>query len=273
MSERASLPVTVHILTRDSAATLERAIRSAHGCAEILVIDGGSTDDTVAIAKRLGAKVIPQGTTGPLEDFSAARNEGLRHASLPWQLTLDSDEYLSEGFIDELRAITEGSPAAYLIPRRYVLPDGRTVDYASTYPNERLYLFHRDVVDGWIKSVHERPRLKPGTRIGRLQHASLAPVGTPEDYGRKNERYLRIEAARETGGYGHWLRHRVLHTARSRLIAFVRLLGIWLVPRKGVRLPLYYEWPRFRYGWKLILVTRPGARAKRAPTPSRSPRK
>jgi glycosyltransferase involved in cell wall biosynthesis len=135
MSE--ALPVSVHILTRNAAATLARALASVRGCAEILVIDGGSTDGTVDIARKEGAIVIPQGPhPGPLEDFAAARNEGLRHAGQPWILSLDSDEYLEDGFLEELRTIiARGTPAACLVPRRYVLPDGQRVDYASTYPN------------------------------------------------------------------------------------------------------------------------------------------
>jgi hypothetical protein len=124
----------------------------------------------------------------------------------------------------------------------------------------------------WIKPVHERPEVVPGTPVLHLRHASLAPLGTPADFRAKNERYLRIEAARDTGGYATWLRRRVWHTLRSRLIAAVRLCGIWLIPRRGVRLPLRYELPRFGYGWRLIWVTCPAFRRRTASSPTRSRR-
>ncbi len=261
---REKLPISVHVLTFNSAATLERALRSAEQCAEIIVIDGGSRDATLEIARRYGATIIPQrppeGQGTLLADFSTARNEGLRHAAQPWILSLDSDEVASPELIAELgrvTAVTE-EPAVFLLPRRYVLPDGRTVDYASTYPNERLYFFHRNAVERWIKPVHERPLVKPGIEVRRLRGASLAPLGSPEDFRRKNLQYLRIEIERSRGrGWSHWLIHRVLHTLRSRLIALGKIIWIWLIPRKGVRLPLRYEFLRFWYGWKLVAVTCP----------------
>jgi len=259
-----ALPISAHILTWNSAATLESALKSVEDCREILVIDGGSTDDTLAIAKRYGAKIIqqrpPSDQQKPLSDFAEARNIALQAATEPWILTLDSDEQLSWGLQEDLHRIAraEREPAAYLIPRRYLLPDGTPVDFASTYPNQRLYFFHRDAVEQWIKPVHERPQLKPGTIIRTLKNGTLAPLGPPEDFYEKAARYLAIEAAQSHGkGWWHWLHSRVWHTCRSRLIAAVRLAGIWLLPHKGTRLPFAYERSRFWYAWKLIVVTCP----------------
>jgi glycosyltransferase involved in cell wall biosynthesis len=260
MSEK--LPISVHILTLNSADTVEKALQSAEGCAEILVIDGGSTDGTLEIAQKYGATVLPQGpesTQGKrIEDFSAVRNIALRASTQPWVLALDSDEYLSQEILSELPKVVSGSPAAYYVPRKYVLADGRVVDYATTYPNERLYLFHRDAVQQWIKPVHERPQVREGMPTKRLKGASLAPLSPIEEYKEKNLRYLQIEVKKSAGkGWGNWFIHRVLHTLRSRLIALIRLSLIWLVPRKGVRLPLRQELLRFWYGWKLICATCP----------------
>lgn len=257
MSEK--LPISVHILTWNSAHTLERALKSAAGCAEIIVADGGSTDSTVEIARRHGARVVAQeGPGGPIADFARVRNAVLREATEPWILSLDSDEYLSQELVSELPKAAAGPPAAYRVPRRYVLPEGRVVDHATTYPNERLYFFHRDAVEGWVKPVHERPQLRPGVPVKRFRGASLAPLGSAEEYRRRNLRYLQIEAAKSAGkGWGDWFLHRVLHTLRSRAVALLKLLWIWLLPHRGVRLPLRHELLRFWYGWKLILKTCP----------------
>lgn len=260
MSEK--LPISVHILTFNSAATVERALKSALGFKEIIVLDGGSTDGTLAIAKKYDAIVLPQGPQEEqgkrIEDFSAVRNRALAASTQPWILALDSDEYLSQELRSELPKAVSGSPAAYYVPRKYVLADGRVVDYATTYPNERLYFFHRDAVTGWVKPVHERPQIREGMPVKRFKGASLAPLGTPEEYREKNLRYLQIEVKKSVGkSWGNWLVHRVLHTLRSRLIALARLALIWLVPRRGVRLPLRQELLRFWYGWKLIVATCP----------------
>lgn len=255
------LPISVHILTRNSGKTLRRTLESLPRVAEILVIDGGSTDDTLAIAQEFGARVVtqPPVSNGRM-DFAAARNVGLTSNTQPWILALDSDETLSPELHDEITAIvaSKQGPTACWVPRRYVLPDGEVIRWASTYPNERIYFFHRDVIVRWIKSVHERVELKPKTPIAHLRGATLAPLPTIEEYKEKNSRYIKIEAAMSTGrSWGHWLKHRVLHTLRSRCIAAVRLLWIWCVPHPGKRLPLRHEMLRFWYGWRLIVETAP----------------
>jgi len=260
MSEK--LSISVHILTFNSAETVEKALQSVQNCSDILVIDGGSTDDTVAIAKRYGARVIPQGSEDeqgkPITDFSVVRNAALRETGQSWILSLDSDEYISPELIEEMRAAVSGEPTAYYIPRKYVLADGRIVEHATTYPNERLYFFHRSTVEGWVKPVHERPQLRKGAKTKHFKGASLAPIGSAEEYKERNLRYLAIEAQKSAGkGWGHWFVHRVLHTLRSRLIALVRLILIWIIPHKGTRMPPKQELLRFWYGWKLIVATRP----------------
>lgn len=67
---------------------------------EIVLVDTGSTDDTVAIAESFGAKVIR--TTWP-DDFSAPRNLGLRAATGDWILVLDADEFLQPGACARIR--------------------------------------------------------------------------------------------------------------------------------------------------------------------------
>ncbi|PIR52897.1 hypothetical protein COU76_03920 [Candidatus Peregrinibacteria bacterium CG10_big_fil_rev_8_21_14_0_10_49_10] len=262
MSETKKLPISVHVLTLNSAKTLERTLRSVQICEEILVVDGGSTDATLDIAKKYGARIVlqhPDNAGGkPIDDFSAVRNLALREATQPWIFSLDSDEYASEELCAELQDASHDRAAAYYVPRKYILADGRIVDFATTYPNERLYFFHRDTVEQWVKPVHERPQLRTGTGTKHFRGASLAPIGVLQEYKEKNLRYLRIEAKKSAGkGWGHWFAHRVLHTVRSRCIAFVKLLLIWLLPHRGTRLPLRHELVRFWYGWKLIVETCP----------------
>lgn len=257
------LPVSVHILTWNSSQTLERAIASVRDCAEVLVIDGGSQDETAVIAERLGARVLPQRFPGaqgkPLMDFSAARNAGLEQATQPWILALDSDEIMSLEGMEQIQSIVTGasSEGAYRVPRRYLLDDGTIVMRASTYPNERLYFFRKDAVERWEKPVHEHIRLKEGTTIGRLSHGSLAPLPPLSVFYSKLNQYLRIEVEESKGkGWAAWLR-RVIHTLRGRAVATVRILYIWLIPGEGKRLPIQYEMARFWYAWKLILMTCP----------------
>lgn len=268
------LPVSAHILTFNSGKTLKRALESVRRCAEIIVIDGGSTDETLAIATEAGAVICSQrpeheqGT--PLTNFAAARNVGLQNATQPWILAIDSDEIASEELILQIEHIVEHihAPSAYRVPRKYVLPSGSIVDYATTYPNDRMYFFHRDAAIEWIKPVHERPDIKPEVcaapaGIELLGGATFAPLGSIQEYKEKNLQYLRIEAAKSQKlGWNHWIRHRLYHTIRSRLITLAKLAWIWLIPRRGTKLPLRYELLRFWYGWKLLVMTCPLTRGR-----------
>jgi glycosyltransferase involved in cell wall biosynthesis len=230
----------------------------------MLVIDGGSTDGTVDIATKAGAKIIVQPANAldasGIRDFSAVRNVALKESTQPWIFVLDSDEAASQELWQSACRVAESAkdPAAYLVARRYVRPDGVVIQRASTYPNERLYFFHRDAVEKWIKPVHERVLLKPGVNILRLASFTLAPLPTVEEFKRKNRRYLAIEVALSGDkSWRTWFTSRLLHTLRSRLIALVRLAGIWLVPGGGPRLPLRHELLRFWYAWRLIVETCP----------------
>lgn len=258
-----TIPITVQILTYNSGATLARALRSVRDFADIQIFDGGSTDDTLAIAERFGVMVFPQPQRGVIEDFSVVRNAALAKTQQPWVLLLDSDESVSPELQAEIRdiAMREASPAAYFVPRRYELSDGLLVTHASTYPNARIYFFHRDAVSGFEKSIHERVVLRSGISVRRLKGYTIAPHSTAEEFKRRNRRYIAMEASKGER-WGAWA-FRLLRTLRGRIVALVRLLWIWFLPHPGaVRLPLRYEYLRFWYAFMLLRATFPLRRQK-----------
>jgi len=256
-------PISVQILTWNSGKTLRRTLKSVRGLREIILIDGGSTDDTLAIGKEFGAHVVAQRPPSeqgrPLTDFAAARNVGLHYTTERWILALDSDEVVSQELFRQITAIVErGEPCACYLPRKYVRPDGIVIQHASTYPNERIYFFHRSVVRSWVKPVHERALLLPGTRVQHLRGATLAPLPTIEEFKEKNRQYLAIERERSRElGFGHWFWHRLFYSLRSSIIALMKLAWIWLLPHRRPRLPLRHEALRFWYRWRLIIDTFP----------------
>jgi tetratricopeptide (TPR) repeat protein len=93
--------ITLAMIVKDEEATLARAITSAKDVVdEIVVVDTGSTDRTVEIATELGAKVVTHAWN---DDFAAARNAGLEHATGDWILFLDADEQLVASDAAKLR--------------------------------------------------------------------------------------------------------------------------------------------------------------------------
>ena len=83
------IPATVTVLTRNSGKTLERALASVRDFDEIIVCDGGSTDETLEIAHKHGARVIAQDgqfhdAKGKIYDYAGVRNQTLHAARHNW---------------------------------------------------------------------------------------------------------------------------------------------------------------------------------------------
>ena len=107
------------MITKDSAATVASTINSVNGLVdEVVVLDTGSTDETIAICKSLGAIVY---STVWENDFSKARNQALEYVNSDWVLVLDSDEVLSSKDFDLIRsAVNSKNIDGYkLIQRNY----------------------------------------------------------------------------------------------------------------------------------------------------------
>lgn len=95
--------ITLCMIVKNEAADLPRCLRSVQGIADqIVVVDTGSTDGTVEIARKFGASVVRSEWTG---DFAGARNAGLLHAEGEWILFLDADEELDAGTRGQLREL------------------------------------------------------------------------------------------------------------------------------------------------------------------------
>ncbi|SDQ31722.1 (heptosyl)LPS beta-1,4-glucosyltransferase [Pseudoxanthomonas sp. CF385] len=98
----APLPLSGVVISKNEADRIGRCLRSMQGvCAEIVVLDCGSEDGTVALATSLGARVEHQDWLG----FGAQKNAAIALATQPWLLLLDADEWLADGAADVLRAL------------------------------------------------------------------------------------------------------------------------------------------------------------------------
>ena len=95
--------LSLSMIVRDEADRLERCLASVAGFVdEMVLLDTGSGDDTVAIAERCGAVVHRLPWPG---DFAPARNEALKHVKGDWVLVLDADEVLNEQAREPLRQL------------------------------------------------------------------------------------------------------------------------------------------------------------------------
>ena len=101
--------LSVAIITRDEAHRIARCLESVAFADQIVVLDSGSTDDTVAIARRLGAEVE---VTPDWPGFGVQKNRALDRCRHRWVLSLDADEQVSDGLAAEiLQVLREAAPA------------------------------------------------------------------------------------------------------------------------------------------------------------------
>src|SRR5918992_5175249 len=110
-----SIALTVIIPTLNEAEQIEECVERAGWADEIIVADGGSTDTTVSIARRLGAQVLER--TGPT--IAAQRNAAIARARNEWVLAVDADERASPELGDEIaRVVRAPAHPMYRVRRR-----------------------------------------------------------------------------------------------------------------------------------------------------------
>lgn len=132
---KTKIPCTVAFLTWNSEQYLQRTLESVRDFAEIIFIDGGSTDKTLEIAKEHGVKIVSQSNPGhPITDFGKERQIGLDASTYDWHLWLDSDDVVSKELAEKIREITTGEDtgvATYWIKMARVHPE--TLKEYKTY--------------------------------------------------------------------------------------------------------------------------------------------
>ncbi len=153
-----SLPVSLAVITHNEAANIGRCLDSVPFAAEKLVVDSGSNDDTVAIARAHGARVVEQ----PWLGFGAQRNFATAQCTHDWVLVLDADEWLTPELAGELRdrlpaLMASQTAAAYL--RRRIIYMGAPMRWYRPAVGEKLArLYHRDRAHWTDARVHESLR-------------------------------------------------------------------------------------------------------------------
>jgi glycosyltransferase involved in cell wall biosynthesis len=145
--------LSVILITKNEADNIRACIESVAWVDEIIVVDSGSTDGTVAICKELGAQVHEHDWPG----FGVQKNRALGYATKEWVLSLDADERVTP----ELRAEIEGILKAEQVEDSYLVPRlsnycGRFMYHSGWYPDLLPRLFKRGKARFSDDLVHER---------------------------------------------------------------------------------------------------------------------
>lgn len=258
------IPCTVQVLTRNSMPDVVRCLASLRDFAEVIVLDGYSSDGTrETIGNFPNVRLIDQNRNdldgeGRIIHFANVRNAGVAAATYPWILMVDADEYVTQDFVDEVRSVVHrNQPGVFEAFRRFYV-DGEQVMHCAGYPALQIRLFHTSLILGFGKAVHERLVPKEGVPVERLRAEIAVPQPPLAELRPKYERYLQMEVARtDAMTWGRWFKWVLVRNIRSVLGLAVRLLGIWLLPKKGKRMPLAYELQYMGHLLRLIVRLNP----------------
>lgn len=156
--------LSVILITKNEAANIRACLKSVAFADEIIVVDSGSTDDTVSIARAMGAKVFEQDWPG----FGPQKNRALGYATCEWVLSIDADERVTPELRAEIVAALDDPQAeGYSVPRLSSFC-GRYIRHSGWQPDHVLRLFRRDRGRFTDDLVHER--LLVDGRVLRMRH-------------------------------------------------------------------------------------------------------
>lgn len=210
--------LSVVIITFNEEANIGRLLVSvqplvADGKGEVIIVDSGSTDRTVEIAKSCGAKVFVEEWQG----YAAQKNSAIDKATGDWILSLDADEEVDSELLGELLgdrkpvsdAATTGRPwgltrrvgrarpgeaaeGFFIFRKNYFM--GRWIKHGGFWPDPKLRLFRRHRGKFEDRAVHEDAQIEGYTRVipyGALIHHSYPTLA---DYIEHMNRYSSLGA-------------------------------------------------------------------------------
>lgn len=160
--------LSVCIITHNEEVNIGRTLDGVKGIAdEMIVVDSGSTDKTVELARARGAKVFVEEWRG----FSKQKNAAMAKASGDWILSLDADEEVSPELAASIQALLKSGKAtpecdAYMVGRKNFYLN-RWLKRSGYYPDRKLRLARRGMGQFEDRAVHES--LQSAGKIGRLE--------------------------------------------------------------------------------------------------------
>jgi glycosyltransferase involved in cell wall biosynthesis len=254
--------LSVVIITHNEEANIGRTLASvqplvADGKGEIIIVDSGSTDRTVEIAKSFGAKVFVE----EWEGYAAQKNSAIDKAANNWVLSLDADEEVSSRLALDVIALlkTPSRPSGFFIPRKNMFL-GRWIRHGGFWPDPKLRLFDRTCGRFEDRAVHETVQFRAltGEMVSPLIHHSYPTLA---DYIDHMNRYSSLGAemaiAKAHGGFS--LFDIVLRPAATFIYNYFFRLG-FLDGREGLLLHLYHavyvSW-KYAKAWELTRKNEP----------------
>ncbi len=243
------MEISAVLITLNEEQNLPRVLEKLRWCEEVVIVDSGSTDGTLDIAHRFGARVVHRDFDG----FASQKNFADQQPAHDWILSLDADEVPSDDLNESLRQIkSHGADCdAYRFPRKaYYL--GKWIHHSGWYPDKKVRLYDRRKAH-WEGVVHESVQVdgKIGELDGDLLHYTCPSLS---DHIRTTDRYTTLAARkfRDEGRSPH-----ISHFLLSPPWAFVRSYFLKLGFLDGVHgliiasMAAFYVFAKYAKAWKL----------------------
>lgn len=184
---RKSQTISATVIALNEERDLPRCLESLRFADEIIVVDSGSTDRTVEVARGFGAQVVQE----PWRGYGAQKNFAMSRARSPWVLNVDADEVITPELRDEILAeMHSPAPAAGYAVARKTFYMGRWIRHGGWYPNYVTRLVRKEKGAWTEPNVHEELRVEGELRQLRnpMLHYTFSDIA---DQVRTNMRYAR----------------------------------------------------------------------------------
>lgn len=157
------MQVAVTVITRNEEERIGAMLESIRWAAEIVVVDCGSTDRTVELARRFTDRVVQH----EFADFASQKNFADSLTARDWILNLDADEVCTPELASEIQGLPEDGCEGYLLSRQNQF-QGRWIRHCGWAPDYKLRLYRKSR-GKWKGKVHESVELDGGIRPVKLQ--------------------------------------------------------------------------------------------------------
>ncbi len=188
--------ISVTILTKNSAETLQSTLESLRAFPEVLVVDTGSTDATLDIARQFSnVRILLEHFQG----FGPLHNKATAAAANDWILSIDSDEVVSSELSAVILSLKLDPRCAYAIDRHNYFNGKWIKCCAGWYPDDVVRLYYRKTTRFSDDAVHEKVITK-NLRVLRLKGALLhTPYRSIDAFLAKMQTYSTLFAEQNTG--------------------------------------------------------------------------
>lgn len=226
--------ISIVILTRNSAKSLDRALQSTTAFPEVIILDSESTDATQSIASKYPNVRFH---THPFCGFGPMRSIADSLATYEWIFALDSDEVLSLELIERLSAISLHSKNVYRFPRHNFFND-KWIRWCGWYPDKQTRLYNKKMTSFSKALVHEKVITEHMQTIDLKNPILHYSYNTMDDFLVKMQLYSNLFAKQYTGKKKSSMSLAISHSTYAFIKSYFFQKG-FLGGKEGLLISLY----------------------------------